>query len=423
MEQLKVILIGAGSRGTAYTNRMNDERYKVVAVAEPIPERRNCIKEKHGIPEEMCFDTWEPLLDLEKFADIAIISTMDRQHLAPALKAIEQGYNLLLEKPATPTPEECVQIERAAKAKGVKILVCHVLRYSPFFMALKDMIDKGLIGKVMSIHHAECVGNTHQSHSFVRGNWGNSDESSSMILQKSCHDMDILQWLVGKPCKKVQSFGSLTYFTRDNAPEGSPEYCDETCPEFETCHYNAVKLYIEDVKNAWFREMAARIPEPSDEQLAEAMRTSQYGKCVFKCNNNVVDHQVVNLEFEDGTVASFNMCAFNKGGRFIRIMGTEGELYGSASTNEIEYFNFTTRQTETIQANDRLMSDSIVNGHGGGDDGIINALYDYITTGKVTDQLSEIEISVKNHMIAFAAEKSRLEGTVIDLDEFEKQYR
>lgn len=423
MEQLKVILIGAGNRGNAYTRRMNDERYKVVAVAEPIPERRNYIKEKHGIPEEMCFDTWEPLLDLEKFADIAIISTMDRMHHAPALKAIEKGYNLLLEKPATPTPEECVEIEKAAKAKGVKVLVCHVLRYSPFFMALKDMIDKGLIGKVMSIHHAECVGNTHQSHSFVRGNWGNSDESSSMILQKSCHDMDVLQWLVGKPCKKVQSFGSLTYFTRDNAPEGSPEYCDETCPEFETCHYNAVKLYMEDTKNGWFREAAARIPEPSDEQLAEAMRTSQYGKCVFKCNNNVVDHQVVNLEFEGGAVASFNMCAFNKGGRFIRIMGTEGELYGSASTNEIEYFNFTTRQTETIQAYDRIMSDSIVNGHGGGDDGIINALYDYIATGKVTDQLSEIEISVKNHMIAFAAEKSRVEGTVIDLDEFEKQYR
>ena len=423
MKTLKVILIGAGSRGNAYTRRMNNEKFKVVAVAEPIPERRNHIKEKHGIPEEMCFNTWEPLLDLPKFADIAIISTMDRQHLAPALKAIEQGYNLLLEKPATPTPEECIEIEKAAKAKGVKILVCHVLRYSPFFMALKSMINEGLIGKVMSIHHAECVGNTHQSHSFVRGNWGNSDESSSMILQKSCHDMDILQWLVDKPCKKVQSFGSLTYFTRENAPEGSPEYCDETCPEFDTCHYNAVKLYMEDAKNGWFREAAARIPEPTDEQLAEALRTSQYGKCVFKCNNNVVDHQVVNLEFEDGTVASFNMCAFNKGGRFIRIMGTEGELYGSANTNEIEYFNFTTRQTETIQAYDRLMSDSIVNGHGGGDDGIINALYDYIAEGKTTKDLSEIEISVKNHMIAFAAEKSRVEGTVIDLDEFEKQYR
>ncbi|MBQ7039848.1 MAG: Gfo/Idh/MocA family oxidoreductase [Clostridia bacterium] len=423
MKTLKVILIGAGGRGRAYTDLMQDERFKVVAVAEPVDARRNYIKELHNIPEEMCFTTWEPLLDLEKFADIAIISTMDRMHFAPAMKAIEQGYDLLLEKPATPTPEECVEIEKAAKAKGVKILVCHVLRYSPFFMALKSMIDEGLIGRVMSIHHAECVGNTHQSHSFVRGNWGNSDESSSMILQKSCHDMDVLQWLVGKSCKKVQSFGSLTYFTRENAPEGSPEHCDKTCPEFDTCPYNAVKLYMEDKTNGWFRSAATQKIHSTDEEVAEALKNTQYGKCVFKCNNNVVDHQVVNLEFEDGTVASFNMCAFNKGGRYIRIMGTEGELYGSASTNEIEYFNFKTRQTETIQANDRMLSDSIVNGHGGGDSGIINALYDYIAEGKATKDLSEIEISVKNHMIAFAAEKSRVEGTIVDLDEFTKDFK
>ena len=421
MKTLKVILIGAGSRGRCYTDLMNDERFDVVAVAEPSDELRNYIKEKHNIPDEMCFNTWEPLLDMPKMADLAIIATMDRLHYAPAMKAIELGYDMLLEKPISPKFKECVEIANAAKRNGVKILVCHVLRYSPFFMAIKQMIDENKLGRIMSIHHAECVGNVHQSHSFVRGNWGNSDRSSSMILQKSCHDMDILQWLVGRPCINVHSFGSLTYFTEENAPEGAPDYCNKTCPEYNTCYYNAVKLYLEDENNLWFREVSTQKTKPSNEDVENALRNTQYGKCVYKCDNNVVDHQVVNLEFDDGTVASFNMCAFNKGGRFIRLMGTDGEIYGCADTNTIEYYSFKTKEKEIIDANEKSVSDSIVHGHGGGDSGIVNTLYDYLVNGYTGDQLSEIEISTKNHLIAFAAEKSRLEGRVINLNNFEKE--
>ena len=420
MKQLKVILIGAGDRGRIYTNRM-DERFQVVGVAEPVLDLRQYIKEKHGLSDDVCFESWEQILSLPKFADLAVIATMDRMHYEPCMKAIELGYDILLEKPVSPDYNECVAIANAAKKKGTKILVCHVLRYAPFFMKIKEMIDNGMVGKVLSIHHTECVGNVHQSHSFVRGNWGNSDRSSCMILQKCCHDMDIIQWLIDSPCKNVHSFGSLSYFVKENAPKGSPERCDKTCPIYDTCYYNAIKLYVEDENNKWFRMAASKKEDPTNEEVAEGLRSTQYGKCVYKCDNNVVDHQVVDLEFENGAVASFNMSAFNEGGRYIRVMGTDGELSGSIGDMQLDFFDFRTRKKTAIDLENATASNSIVGGHGGGDQGLLNSLYDYITGKCPEEGLSAIAISVENHLIAFAAEKSRVENRIINLSEFKKE--
>ncbi len=421
MKQLKVILIGAGDRGRIYTNRMPADKFQVVGVADPIPELRQFIREKHGVPEEMCFESWEQILSLPKLADIAIITTMDQMHYGPCMKAIELGYDILLEKPVSSDSKECVAMANAAKKKGTKILVCHVLRYAPFFMKIKEMISNGMVGKVLSVHHTECVGHVHQSHSFVRGNWGNSKRSSCMILQKCCHDMDIIQWLVGSPCKNVHSFGSLGYFVRENAPEGSPERCGKTCPIYDTCYYNAVKLYLEDEKNSWFRMAATKKESPTNEDVAEALKTTQYGKCVYKCDNDVVDRQVVNLEFENGAVASFNMSAFNEGGRYIRVMGTDGELSGSIGDMLLEFFDFRTRIKTKIDLEKATASNSTVDGHGGGDHGLMNSLYDYITGQCDEKELSAIDISVDNHLISFAAEKSRVENKIINLAEFKKE--
>ncbi|MBP3448462.1 MAG: Gfo/Idh/MocA family oxidoreductase [Clostridia bacterium] len=421
MKVLNVILIGAGDRGRIYVNRMPSEKFKVVGVAEPVAKLREYIKETFNLPEEMCFESWEDILAQPKLADVAVISTMDRMHYEPTMKAIEKGYDILLEKPVSPDFNECVAMANAAKEKGTKVLVCHVLRYAPFFMKIKEMIEEGKIGQVLSVHHTECVGHVHQSHSFVRGNWGNSQESSCMILQKCCHDMDIIQWLVGSRCKRVHSFGSLTHFTEENAPKGAPERCDNTCPVYDTCYYNAVKLYLEDEKNSWFRMAATKKESPTNEDVAEALKTTQYGKCVYKCNNDVVDHQVVNLEFENGAVASFNMSAFNEGGRYIRVMGTDGELSGSIGDMQLDFFDFRTRQKTSIDLENATASNSIVGGHGGGDQGLMNALYDYITGACDGDKLSNIAISVENHLISFAAEKSRLENVIVDLDDFQKE--
>ena len=422
-QKKKLIVIGAGSRGRRYTDiaKQIGDKFEVVAVAEPIDARREYIKTEHSIPDELCFTTWEPLLALPKLADAALICTMDRDHLAPALTAIRAGYDLLLEKPVCPTPEECYAIETEAKKYGTKALVCHVLRYTPFFRAIKNLIDDGTLGRVINIQHREDVGNVHQSHSFVRGNWGNCEDSSFMLLQKSCHDMDILQWLLGKKCTRVQSFGSLTYFKPENAPTGSPERCLDGCPAGDTCPYNAVKLYLES-DSAWFRNAATQKIGPTNEEVEAALRNTQYGKCVFKCNNNVVDHQVVNLEFEDQTTITFSMCAFNKGGRDIRIMGTKGELYGKHGDPTLHFYDFETKETREINTETTAVDHSIVGGHGGGDAGIMNAFYDLLT-GVENFSLCDISEAVDNHMIAFAAEEARLTGRVIDMEEFKKEKR
>ncbi|MEE1240077.1 MAG: Gfo/Idh/MocA family oxidoreductase [Acutalibacteraceae bacterium] len=428
-KQFKVIVIGAGGRGASYTNIMHEvpEMFKVVGVAEPIEDRRNYIKEKHNISDEFCFDSWEKILNVPKFADIAIIATMDRMHTEPVIKAMELGYDLLLEKPVAPTPEECAAIANRAKELGRKIMVCHVLRYTPFFKTLKKLINDGIVGDVVNIEHTEGVGNKHQSHSFVRGNWGNEERSSFMLLQKCCHDLDILQWLLDKDCKKIQSFGSLKHFRRENAPEGSPERCIDGCPVSEKCFYNAMKLYYDAKGNYWFRRAATCKPagKDTDCEVLKALRDTQYGKCVYKCDNNVVDHQTVNMEFEGGTTIAMTMSAFTRGGRRIRVMGTKGELVCNMSlpANEaFEFYDFATDKAACLDIDYSKVGDSIVDGHGGGDSGIIADLYKYMTDEIDASDVSEIAISTKNHMLAFAAEASRKTNTVVDVEAYMKKY-
>lgn len=415
-KKLTAIVIGAGDRGRAYSKAMKsmEEKYQVVAVAEPREACRSYLQELFDIPEDRCFASWEPLLALGKIADIAVIATMDRLHLAPALAATKLGYDILLEKPVAPTPEECEQLARCSEEAGNRILVCHVLRYTPFFRKVKELLASGIIGRVISVDHKECVEVIHQSHSFVRGNWGNSGRASCMLLQKSCHDLDILQWLLDRDCVKIQSFGELSYFKERNAPEGAPERCIDGCPHGEKCRFNAMKLYLDDKKNLWFRNACTGMVEPSDERVEEALRTTQYGKCVFRCDNDVVDHQTVNMLFEDDITVTFSMCAFNKGGRYIHIMGTEGELFGSMNGRgePIRVSLFGERTDRLIPVTGRE------GGHGGGDEGILETLHEYLTGTYQGFSVSDIRTSVNNHHLVFAAEQSRKNGTVVDIREF-----
>ncbi len=418
MKKLKVILIGIGNRGKTYTDIMRGlpEQFELVAIADPIDDRRLHKQKRWGLPDDMVFTDWRPLLEKGKIADLAVIATMDREHFGPAMKCIELGYDLLLEKPIAPTLEECREITRAATEKGTKVVICTVLRYTRIFNAIKSVIDSGRLGKIMSINHEEGVGNIHQTHSFVRGNWGNAERSSDMLLQKSCHDVDILQWLIGKKCKKVQSFGMLSYFKEENAPEGAGERCLD-CPVATDCMYNAVKIYYDDKENNWFRTTSTHKVEPTDEDVMEALRTTQYGKCVYKCDNNVVDHQVVNMLFEDDITVTFTMNAFNKGGRFLHIMGTKGELRAAMDeSTPITVYDFAADKTETVDST--KAKDGINGGHGGGDGGIIGALYAYLNGTYEGNSVPEIEESYYNHAIAFAIEEARKTGTIVDFDEF-----
>ncbi len=417
MKQLTAVIIGYGGRGQIYAkySSENPDDIKVVAVAEPVLNKREHAKKLFSLSEDMCFTDWREVAapEVPRLADFAVIATQDDMHMEPALALIEKGYDLLLEKPMAPTAKECKLIYQAAEKKGVKIIVCHVLRFTKFFKKLKEVITSGEIGDIVSVVHMENVGHIHQSHSFVRGNWRNKEESAPMILAKSCHDMDLLQWLIDKKCKKVQSFGSLGHFNKENKPEGAPDRCIKGCPHADSCYYNAVKLYYDDKKNNWFRGVATDKIAPTDEDVLEAIKNGPYGRCVYECDNDVVDHQVVNMEFEGGVTVSFTMNAFNEGGRFMRLFGTKGEAYADFKENTISVYSFANRKIHIYDL-DKIGND-ITAGHGGGDAGIMQELIKYFNDAPVSNSICTIETSYLNHLICFAAEDSRINGSVIDV--------
>ena len=402
MKPIKTILIGAGQRGNAYANYAlnHTEDIKIVGVAEPDPVRFAQFCEKHGLSEENCYSTWEDVFKHDKWADAVMICTPDNLHYGPAMAAIAQGYDILLEKPMTPSEKECLDIAKAAADADVKVVVCHVLRYSPFFEKIKEIINSGEIGEIVSIVHNENVGDIHHSHSFARGNWSKAEDSSPMILAKSCHDMDIVQWLIGKKCLSLSSYGSLTFFCKDNCPEGAPLRCTDRCEA--DCPYDTRKLYMKG--SDWFRNVAAGHYNATDDEVMAALKSGPYGRCVFQCDNDVVDHQVVSMQFEDDVTVLFSMCSLTPDtSRSIKIMGTKGQIKGHTSHETLIVSNFTTRETKEVPV-------VAVGGHGGGDTGIMQAFCKYLRGEIGSEDVSEAGISALNHRLCFKAEESRLAG-------------
>ncbi|MCU6712883.1 Gfo/Idh/MocA family oxidoreductase [Paenibacillus sp. J5C_2022] len=413
MKKLTAILLGAGDRGArAYAPYAINypHELEIVALAEPDEERREAFVEAHGISPDKAYADWEEVLSQSKLADIAIICTQDRMHYEPTLKALELGYHVLLEKPMSPDPKECVEMELAAKKHNRMLAICHVLRYTAFWAAVKRVIQEGRIGRTVSIQLNENVGNMHMSHSFVRGNWNNSDESSPMILAKSCHDMDVLAYLMDEPCKRISSFGSLMHFNEQNAPEGAPLRCLDGCPAEASCQYYAPRYYLGEGRG-WARKFTL---DNSREGIIEALRSNDYGRCVYRSDNNVVDHQVVNMEFESGATAMFSMCGFTRDNtRIMQIMGTKGEIRGNMANNEFSIYDFVTKEEMVIRVN------APAEGHGGGDQEIVRSFLQEVRNYNGQEGLSSAAASVRSHLMAFAAEKSRLkQGQPIELDAF-----
>lgn len=412
---ITAILIGAGQRGAltyAEYARKHPDEIKIIAVAEPDSERRSAFAANHKLSEHLVFSDWRELLKLEKLADCCMVCTQDRFHAEPVKKALELGYHVMCEKPMSPDPKECLEMEAWAKKYQKTLTICHVLRYSPFFTKLKEIVDSHVIGELVSIQHIECVGYWHQAHSFVRGNWRNSAESSPMILQKSCHDMDILSWLIGSSCLAVSSFGSLKHFKPENAPKGAGQYCLRDCKAESTCPYSAAKIYGRDEE--WYSDTIRKVVALSGtaQAVTEALQEGPYGRCVYHCDNDVVDHQVVNMVFEGEVTVSFTMCAFTYGGsRIMNIMGTRGQILCDMEKNTIEVKDFLTgNQTRTIIK-------TSVSGHSGSDDKFMQGLIRTIeSNGEFT--LSSAEVSVNSHLMALAAEESRVTGQTVYLEEF-----
>lgn len=418
MKKVRVALIGAGLRGINYMDYalQHPAKLEVVAVAEPVRQRRENFKVRHGLADDMCFEHWDDLLAKPKLADAVLICTQDKQHFEPTMKALQAGYHVLLEKPMSPDPEECIRMGDMASKAGLVFSICHVLRYTPFFSTLKELLDKGTIGRLMAIQHNENVGYWHQAHSFVRGNWRRKDESSPMILAKSCHDLDILLWLAGSDCVKVSSFGSLSHFTASEAPEGAPLRCLDGCPVAEECLYYAPNIYLTEDTN-W--PTSAISDDMSYDARYKALQEGPYGRCVYHCDNDVVDHQVVNLEFADGVTAAFTMSAFTRDiSRTIKLMGTKGEIRGAMEKNEIEIIHFGSGKVERISFED--MGGHV--GHGGGDMRLVKDFLKLVRSDGASQGLTSADASVQSHLMAFAAEQSRVEGKMIGLQAFKERY-
>jgi predicted dehydrogenase len=407
------VILGAGGRGTTFADwiKLHPEAGRVVGVAEPDPGRRQHIARPHQIPEDKQFERWEDLLDQPKFADVVINTLQDRLHAPSAIKAMKQGYDMLLEKPMATTLSECVEIDRVCRAENRVVLICHSLRYNPFYVAVKKFLAEGEIGRLVSFDQLESVDPVHHAHSYVRGPWARESESTFMLMAKSCHDIDILAWLADKPCTKVSSFGSLSYFTKENAPMGSPKRCTDGCPAEAQCPYSAVKVYADRENDFWAR--VARLNHLSQEQKYEALKNDPVGRCVFHCDNDVVDHQVVNFEFEEGTTGTFTMTAFALPmGRRIRLHGTHGYIQGDVDSGRIELWRFGEKQPRQIHIPRDL------NSGGHSDDQVMVGFLDALQAGDPSRVLTSTAESLKTHRIVFAAEQSRIEGRTVSLSKF-----
>lgn len=418
---------GFGGRGCdSYSSYQlaHPDQLKLVAVADPDKKRLSIAREQYHVPEKFCFRSGFDLLAQPKLADFLIIATQDKEHMCYALPALEKGYHLLLEKPISANIGECITLKEAAKKYNRIVMVCHVLRYAPFYETVHRLICEGKVGKLQTIHASENVGYWHFSHSYVRGHWRNCAESSPVILAKSCHDMDILRWLAGVPCKKVSSFGSLSWFHTGNAPVGSAERCLD-CHTKKSCPYDAEKIYLTDVRTGllhghigWPCSVLVG-PNPTESAVRDALRNGLYGRCVYHCDNDVADHQVVNLEFEGGITASFTLSAFSEEcHRTLLVTGSHGEIFGDVEENKVTLRRF--GQREEVFMLDVLPSEYA--GHGGGDWRMMEELCRLFRSDEA-EARTGIDVSVESHAIAMAAEESRLQGgRLIDLPSFMQNF-
>lgn len=425
-KKVTVAIAGLGSRGKdnyAPTAKLFPDKMEIVAIADIDPAKVQEVAKDYNISNDACYSSAEEMLEQEKLADVMFIATMDRQHVRHAIPALRKGYDLLLEKPISPDLDECREIVKVAQECNRKVVVCHVLRYTPYYTKLKEVIDSGVIGDVVSVMALENVGYWHQAHSFVRGNWRNSDETSPMILQKCCHDMDLYLWLTGKTCKSVTSFGDTYLFKAEKAPEGSAKRCMDGCKVKENCPFDAEKIYITDEKTGvangktdWPCNVLAL--HPTVETISEAIKTGPYGRCVYACDNNVVDHQVVNMGMTDGSTISFTMCAFSSGSRYAKFMGTKGDIIADMQYNTIDIGRFGEAR-EVIDVS-KLATD--FSGHAGGDNRMVEEFMDWIISdGEAPKSITSVDHSMESHYIALAAEKSRVEGgACIALDSLRK---
>jgi predicted dehydrogenase len=440
-QPITVALLGAGARGELNLGTLIKERpdlIKIVAVAEPHDGRRERFIKEYGIKREFAFRDYRELLERPRLADAVINALPCRLHFESTPAALAAGYHVLLEKPMALTPGQCIVLTRSAAAKGRLLAVATQNRYNRIYLRAKQLLAEGVVGRIMNIDCAENIGYWHFILSYVRGIHHHSSMSHSFMMAKGIHDLDLILWLTGLTPLRVSSFGSLRFFTPENAPAGAPERCAEGCPAEAQCQFSALKQYLKPgrpdipvqffygqsleavkdfVRHPRFRTMSSIVTQddPSEAGIRKALAETSFGRCVFRSPNNVVDHQCVNLEFEGGATAAYSLSGFSLvWERTLNLHGTRGELRTADFSGRLETRTFNPARVRR----ERFRYHGIL--HGGGDRVILREFALSVQAGKPTPILPLAEVSLESHLLGFAAEKARTEGTVIDLLEFRK---
>jgi predicted dehydrogenase len=411
------VVIGAGNRGRFTFGSYalaRPERLRVVAVAEPEPARRQAMAREHALEPARVYRDWKAALDAPRLADVAIVATSDTLHVEPVLAAVGRGYHVLLEKPIAPEAGDCVRVVEAAERAGRMLQIGHVLRYTPFYARVRELVSSGALGRLLHLALEEHVAAWHMAHSFVRGRFRNRALAAPLLLAKSCHDLDLLAWFAGRPARRVASFASLSGYRPENAPAGAPERCSAACPVQAGCPHDAVRFYLgpdEQLARAWpWSDLGA---DPSREARRRALEAGPYGRCVFRCDNDLVDHQVVAVEFEDGVTGSFQVHGFAaRESRALRLTGSEGELRGVLDEGWLELSRPGVFERERFE----LAASPI--GHYGGDQGLLDHFTALVARDAPAEVLASGRSALEGHLLGFAAERAREQGAVVDVARF-----
>jgi len=427
-------IVGCGQRGKRYADYalLAPMKCKVVVVVEPRPKTCKSFADAHSVDPSLVFATWKEFLSAstetiktvgKRLADAIVVAVQDSMHAEVVIAFAEQGYHMLCEKPMATTADDCVRMAEAVKKAGIIFGIGHVLRYSPYSKALYEVINSGSLGKLINVQHMEPIGYYHFAHSYVRGNWGNEKGSCFSLMTKSCHDIDIIcSWMSPATPMRVSSFGSLQHFKKSEKPQtaGSATRCLE-CPIMNECPYSAKRIYLDQVANGFTGWPVSPLVDgiPDIENITMALKTGPYGRCVYESDNDVVDNQIVNLEFSNGATVAFTMVAFTSAicDRQTRFHFSHGEIVGDMTKFTVTDF----RPKPAKATMHRPAQDG--GGHGGGDLGLISAFVKAVSTGSQEVLGTDIDEVLRSHLAVFAAEKSRREGKVIDVQDFEKDVK
>lgn len=401
-QQVRIAAIGLGNRTCKYLHYVKEHQdvAKLVAIVEPDKARLSVIRELFQLPEAVCFNDIESFFASEPQLDACIIGTPDNLHFDLTHRAMDRGWNVLLEKPMAQTADECRSIAKAAEEKGRLVSVCYVLRYHPYFIKMRELSRRPEMGRVLSVSHTEHVGNDRTAHTYVRGPWNVAEMDTTVFLSKCCHDVDFVLWLIGNDVRTVRSYGKENHFTPENAPEGAAPRCLE-CRHEKTCRYSAVDLYVR--RKDWIKGFVPTAGETHEDAVMRALKESRYGRCVYACpTNDVLDHQVVELEMHSGIHAEIAMkCPTEEDNRVTRIEFENAVLEGDEEMITVTYkdgrepesYDFTWSKGMAFHADADL---HIVA------DFIEKTLHDDVNVRTASSE------AVVSHIVCFMAEESRL---------------